>query len=170
MRHSVQALDCRVQPLDHSPEPIAPRCRRLVEMCRESTDVAARHEVLAGALHDDDTQRVVGGELRRARDQRVDHRVVERVERAGPIERQRRDGPVASEQDGVVHRVLSGLRDAPRGHARGAPVMPILAPRSSSRRVTALNGLAASSSSTACATSRARARRTRRLHVKIRDR
>ena len=54
-------------------------------------DVAAGHEVPARAAQHDHAQAVVGGDRRRVRDERIDHRVVEDVELVRAIERQRRD-------------------------------------------------------------------------------
>ena len=62
---------------------------------------------LARAAQHDDPQGVVRRHRGRMRDERVDHRGIERVERVRPIERQRRDGTVAGEQYGVVHRTWS---------------------------------------------------------------
>jgi hypothetical protein len=96
----------------------------------EVADVAARHEVLACSLDDDNTQRVIGGKFRGVRNEGVDHRGIERVERVRSVERQRRDGPVAGKQHGVVHRASLGESRAIRraGNApRAARLAAILA-------------------------------------------
>ena len=169
MRHAVQVLDRRVQAFDHAQEAfaaLAPAARRAraanVRMsppamkCRP----APRSTTTRSA--------VVAGDRRRVRDQRVDHRGVERVERVRAIERQRRDGAVAGEQDGIVHGQSAGdagtrrrmTRAGAMRHRRSSTrtgISPTLAPPVARLR----NGRAASSSSTACATStRSRAQKS----------
>jgi hypothetical protein len=104
VRHPVQMLDRRVQATDCLPEAIAADGRGFGQALGERPDVAAGHEMPAGPAQHDDAQAVVGGDARRVSDERIDHRGIERVERVGPIERQRRDRTVACQQYGVVHR------------------------------------------------------------------
>ena len=110
-RHPVQMLDRGMQALDHRLELRAPRLGRVIESGGEAAQIAACHEVPARAAHDDDPQRRVCGQRGGSLDQRVHHREIERVERFGAIERQRRDRAVALDQDGIGHR-------GPRGNGR----------------------------------------------------
>ena len=96
--------------------------------CGERPDVAARHEVLARAAHDDDAQRIVGRDVGGGVDQRVHQREVERVERSGRLSVSVATGPsrvitrgggmvgVASNgEKSVGTRCPSALSNLPRG-------------------------------------------------------
>jgi len=48
-------------------------------------DVAAGHEMLAGAIDDHATNRGIRGQCGGVLDQAVDHAEVERIERLGPV-------------------------------------------------------------------------------------
>jgi hypothetical protein len=103
MRHSMDAFDGGVQAIDHVAKAVATLGRRFFQTRREAADVAARHEMFTGAFDDHHAQRIVGSNIRNPPDQRVDHRKIERIERVGPVERQRRDSSVANAKHGVVH-------------------------------------------------------------------
>ncbi len=77
----------------------------------EHADVAAGHEMLAGAFEHHDAHAVVGGQLAGSRDQRIDHRQVERIQRGGAVQRQCRDRTVAVEQNRVVHGAGTAARN-----------------------------------------------------------
>jgi hypothetical protein len=76
------------------------------EFAGKGPHIASGHEVLSCAAQDDDPQRVVGGDFRRARDERVDHREVERIENLRPVERKRRNDAIALQEDGLAHDFL----------------------------------------------------------------
>ncbi len=99
MRHPLERLDRRVEARDHPAEIRGALRGRLGELAGERPQVAARHEVLAGAADDDDVQAVVGGDIGGGVDQRVHQREIERVQRLGSIERERGDRAVADEED-----------------------------------------------------------------------
>lgn len=106
----MQMLDRRVELFDHCLERFAPRVGRAVEQRRETAQVAASHEMAAGATDDDHAHAFVGCQLRGARDERFHHREVERVERLRTIERQRRDAVVTLDGDRLGHREYRALR------------------------------------------------------------
>ncbi len=93
-----------VQPLDHPLETSLPFGGFVHQLGGEGADVAAGHEVPAGTADDDDADRRIGGQRRGLRNQRVDHREIEGVERGRTVQRQRGDRPVAACEYGVVHR------------------------------------------------------------------
>ena len=112
--HAVKILDRRMHALHHALEALLTFGRRVPELACERADVAARHEMLAGAAQDDDAQRIVVRNFRCSRDQRFDHREIERVEDVGTVERERRDGTSAIEQDRFAHgKVQSSMRHCP---------------------------------------------------------
>ena len=95
-----------MQPADHAPEIGVALARRLGEFRGERAQIAAGHEVPAGTAQHDDAQRVVRGNVGGRVDQRVHQREVERVEGVGTVERQRRDGAVAFDEERGGHGSL----------------------------------------------------------------
>jgi hypothetical protein len=107
LRHLVQLFDCRVQSFNHPVKGSLAIRRRPSELLGERPDVATGHEMLAGAAQHHHLQRIIVRDFGGARDKRVHHREVERVERIGPVQGQRGDRAVAGEQYRRVHRELA---------------------------------------------------------------
>ena len=59
---------------------LAEQIKTRAELTGERFDIAASHEMRACTSEDDAAKTVIGSELRRMRDQRIDHRQVERIE------------------------------------------------------------------------------------------
>ncbi len=84
----------------------ASRCAGgLARSAGERAQIAAGHEVAARAAQHDDAQRGIGRDVGGGVDQRVHQREVERVERVGPVERQRRDGAIAFDEKWGGHGI-----------------------------------------------------------------
>ena len=98
--HARDRLDHDVHAVDQALELARALLGGTVRFARERADVASGHEVAAGTADHEHANRVVTGDRGGRRNQRVDHREVEDVERRGTVEGQRRDVAIAGEQDG----------------------------------------------------------------------
>ena len=88
--------------MDQALEIAAPGAVRLVQETGEHLDVAAGHEVLAGAAQHHGANRVVLLAARQAGGKRFGQGRIEGVEGIRPVERQRRDAVLDVEQYPIV--------------------------------------------------------------------
>ena len=88
--------------MDQAFEIAAPGTVRLVQETGEHLDVAAGHEVLAGAAQDHGADRVVLLAARQPGGERFGQGGIEGVQGVRPVERQRRDAVLDVEQYPIV--------------------------------------------------------------------
>lgn len=93
--------------MDQRLEVLAPFFRRLVHQEIEGLEVAARHEVIAGAADHQATHRWIFFDLRQGRQEILDHGVIEGVQRFRPVQGERGDAVLDFGGEGLAHVSIS---------------------------------------------------------------